>query len=278
LIATLYSVGYAYAAVKSFEQNAVWMQQIKPVNVLTAVCLMVLIGLLYSPLLSPMRIGVQSQLARLNEGKVSASAFDYQYLRFSGGQYGDAALRGLLADTANPQAATIKPLVEAALKNEYRYYASGDNEKTDKRIATKQALQALTSVYPVGTQVDNTFYDAMFAEYQSKQVYFSCLELSATEQGEQKPHCHILAVDLNKDHQVELIVLNLYDARVYSKEAKGWRYVADMHVACCDNVPHESPNGLTSKLEKALAEGKTSVLDPTWQDLKVGGATYKINR
>lgn len=278
LIATLYSVGYAYAAVQSFKQNAVWMQLIMPVNVLTAVCLMVLIGLLYSPMLSPMRIGVQSQLARLNNGTVAASAFDYQYLRFSGGQYGDAALRKLLADTTNPQAATIKPLAEAALKNEYRYYASNDNEKAEKRIASSEALQALVSVYPVGTQVDKTFYDAMFAEYQSKQVYFSCLDLPATEQGEQKPHCHILAVDLNKDHQVELIVLNQYDARVYSKEAKGWRYVADMHIACCDKMPNESPEALTSKLEKALIDGKTHVLDPTWQDLKVGDTTYKISR
>jgi hypothetical protein len=271
-------VGYAYAAVKSFKQSAVWMQLIKPVNVLTAVCLMVLLGLLYSPILSPMRIGVQSQLARLNEGKVSASAFDYSYLRFSGGQYGDVALHKLLADTTNPQAATIKPLVEAALKNEYRYYASNDNEKAEKRIASSEALQALTSVYPLGTQVDNTFYDAMFAEYQSKQVYFSCLDLPATEQGEQKPHCQILAVDLNKDQQVELVLLNQYDARVYSKEANGWRYVADMHVTCCDNLPNESPEALTSKLEKALIDGKTRVLDPTWQDLKVGDATYKISR
>ena len=278
LIATLYSVGYAYAAVQSFKQNAVWMQQIKPVNVLTAVCLMVLIGLLYSPLLSPMRIGVKSQLARLNEGKVSASAFDYQYLRFSGGQYGDAALRGLLADTANPQSASIKPLVEAALKNEYRYYDSQDNEKDDKRIASSAALQARTAIYPIGTQVDNQFYDEMFAEYQSKQIYFACLNELATELDAQKQQCNILSIDLNKDNQAELIVFNAYDARVYANDAKGWHYVADMHMACCDNVKSESNDELMRQLEKALIDGKTRLIEPKWQDLKLGDKVYKINK
>ena len=116
LIAALYSFGYGYSALKSLKQNTPWMQIIKPVNVLTAICLLVLIGLLYSPILSPMRIGVQSQLARLNEGKVTPSVFDFEYLRFHGGQYGDAALHALLADTASPKASTIKPLIEAALK------------------------------------------------------------------------------------------------------------------------------------------------------------------
>ncbi|MGB4810920.1 MAG: DUF4153 domain-containing protein [Methylophilaceae bacterium] len=275
-IATLYSVGYAYAAIKSFKQTA-WMQAIKPVNVLTAVCLVVLIGLIYSPVLNPVRIGVQSQLARLSDGKVTADVYDYDYLRFSGGKYGDAALRGLLADTNHPQAKTMKPLIEEVLKSDYpvgRAYSAKEN-KALSRVSNAEALQALTTIYPKGTLVDKAFFDMLFQEYKSGKVYFSCLDDASIEKKMQG--CNVLSIDLNKDHQDELMVLSDYGGRVYQKQPQGWRYLSDMQVECCNAL---KPGEVLTEAELAtdLAQGKVSAAEPKWQDLKIGDQTYKIVR
>lgn len=269
-IATLYSAGYAYAAFKSLKPNAAWMQTIKPVNILAATSLLLLIALIYSPILSPMRIGVQSQLARLNNGKVPASVFDYEYCRFSGGKYGDAALRQLLADTSNPQAETIKPLVQAALKKEYRSYASTDNGR--KGIANVADLKAHITVYPKSAQVDADFYKSLYLEVTSGSIYFSCVDSNIARQGEQKSHCYVLSIDLNKDKQAELVVLNQGNALVYSKDSTDWKSVGTFYtIACCGSQSE-------SVTKAALEAGDAQTVAPGWQDLKIGDKTYVMQQ
>lgn len=277
-VMAIYSMGYAYAALQSFKQNS-WMQSIKPVNVMAAICLICFIGLLYSPIFSPMRIGVQSQLARLNHGKIAADKFDYEYLRFNGGKYGDAALRAFLADTAHPQASNIKPLAAAALKKEYRTrHASKDNREEKNRIADAKALQALTTVYPKDTLVDSSFFEMLFLDYQSNKVFFDCLRHDQVESAHHKQHCHIVEVDLDKDQQAELIVLSNYGGRVYSKTTEGWDFAANIHLECCNNQTNKSAEVLARELEVALVEGKIQVVEPKWKDLKLGDKTYKISQ
>lgn len=281
-IITIYSLGYAYAAFQSFKSDASktntnWMQAIRPINVMTAIFLLVTIGLLYSPILSPMRIGVQSQMARLNNGKVAADVFDYSYLRFSGGKYGDTALRKLLADTASPQASTIKPLVEATLKMDYRYATATVNAANT--IATQEALQARFTVYPKGAQVDKSFFDALFLEYKTNKIYLRCLHndmATAMNDAKSQPNsknCQVLAIDLNQDKLAEVVVLNQNDGIVYSKEAAGWlktgwHKVATINLECCDEAAKTA----------ALEVGKISTVTPAWQDLKIGDKTYQVKK
>lgn len=277
-IAVLYSFGYAFAAFKSFKANADWMQAIKPVNVLTAVSLLVLAGLLYSPILSPMRIGVQSQMARLNNGAVPASVFDYQYLRFSGGKYGDAALHALLADSANPQAATIKPLVVSALKAQYRSYRP--QQSAANTIATPETLQALFRVYPKGAEIDKAFFEALHLEHQTDQVYLYCLHndsdiaVEATAQSKPKQNCQMLSIDLNQDKQAEIVVFNQHDGFVYSKDATGWRKVGALRFECCN--AGDTPENMQSALEAALKADGAKAVASAWQDLKIGDKTYRM--
>ncbi len=275
LIMTIYSVGYAYAGFKSLKQNNTsWMQSIKPVNVVAAVCLIAFIGLLYLPILSPMRIGVQSQLARLHNATVAADKFDYEYLRFSGGKYGDAALKSLLADTSNPQAATIKPLVEAALKSEYRNYRSAETRKPQM---TLQKLQAHLSIYPEGTQIELAFFERLLQEYLNHEVYIQCLDFPQdTECAKAKPLNQLLALDLNQDGQVEIVLFDLNGGgRVYKKEASSWVRFATVNNYCCNN--QETPETLQQKLQSQLKAGEIKATAPQWQDLKVGDKTYQLN-
>ena len=269
----IYSVGYAFAAFQSFNQNT-WIQAIKPVNVIAAVCLMAFIGLLYSPILSPMRIGVQSQLARLHNGTIAASQFDYEYLRFSGGKYGEAALKNLLADTTHPQAATIKPLVEAALKAQYRHYRSVE---TKKPPVTLQTLQAHFNIYPKGTPIEAAFFERVLQEYQNHEVYFACLDFPQdTDCANTKPKDQLLAVDLNQDGHVEIVFFQRNGGgRAYKKEANSWIMFAHLNNYCCE--AQETTETFQKNLQSQLEAGEVTATAPQWQDLKVGNKKYQLN-
>lgn len=272
LIATLYSFGYAYAAFRSFKANADWMQTIKPVNVFTAVCVIALVGLLYSPVLSPMRIGVQSQLARLNGGKVTADKFDYEYLRFNGGKYGDAALKALIADSGNPQVTTIKKQAEAALKAEYPTYRPPEGAKPQISV---EKMREVIAVYPKGVQVEDAFYGRLIQDYSNHELSFYCLDQPESPDCTKAQH-QLLAVDLNQDGQAEMVLFEQYGARVYKKDAGGWKAFATLAgLHCCRNG--ETPEGWQKQLLIYLEENQAKAVTPEWQDLKIGDKAYQLN-
>lgn len=120
LIASCYAVGYAWAASKYGD----WLNWIANVNVGTAfISLLVMLALL-SPLMDPARLSVASQMARLDGGKVGADKFDFEYLRFQGARYGQAALQELKY-RKGPEAAIIRARAEAMLQHENRFDDTG---------------------------------------------------------------------------------------------------------------------------------------------------------
>jgi hypothetical protein len=63
---------------------------------------------LFTPIADPARIGVSSQMARLEKGKTKAADFDFRYLRFEGGRYGRAALEELKQRSTGADAALLQ--------------------------------------------------------------------------------------------------------------------------------------------------------------------------
>ncbi len=268
-IAVCYSVGYGWAAVRSLKSTDAWMAGIKSVNVLTAVVIVGLVGLLHSPVLDPMRIGVQSQLARLYEGKVQDNV---AYLRFNGGKYGDAALREMLKESTHPQAETFKQLAKSVLEQGY-YSEYSPNTVDTSSIKTVEAMQTLLSVYPKGASIERDFYDVLISEHLKGEVYLYCAH-EPTAQTQQSQGCQLLSIDLNQDGQPEVVLLNDYDYRVYTKDSKGWHYLATYYLECC-NVK-ESMEQQHAAVIKALEADKAKAIVPTWQDLKIGDKTYHL--
>lgn len=79
LVASCYAIGYAAAALRKG-----WLALLAPVNIATAFVVLGTVLLLFSPLLDPARVSVNSQLARLEAKKVGIDKFDLAYLRFEG--------------------------------------------------------------------------------------------------------------------------------------------------------------------------------------------------
>jgi hypothetical protein len=104
-IASLYALGYAFAALW---RRGTWMGLLRPVNVGAALVLAATSVLLQLPILDPMRLSAESQLARLLEGHAKAADFDFATLRFKLGHRGWQALEQLAAAEGHPEQATIR--------------------------------------------------------------------------------------------------------------------------------------------------------------------------
>lgn len=256
LIMTLYAFGYAFAAAKSFKAGA-WLQNLKMVNIVAAFCVVLLLVLFNSPLLNPTRIGVQSQVARLLSGEIKSEQFDYKYLRFRGGKYGNEALKNMLT---NPRFAEE---VKAALSAENESYYN----KPKRKIDTTAALQANIVVYPKGTVLDASFYNKLLADVIASNIYIECLSnMNLTSQP-----CYALSVDLNHDNKPEVMIFSAYNAKLYTQNADGWHFESEMRVI--------DDGDYTEHDDKAMLEqGNFKVISQAWDMLQLGQRQFAFEK
>ncbi|MEM8770573.1 MAG: hypothetical protein AAGD92_02880 [Pseudomonadota bacterium] len=85
-----------------------WMPPVAPLNMAMAVATIVVLTVFASPLANPWAISAKSQYAQLAEEKISAEDFDFGYLRFDLGRYGERALDKLLTLEDHPEAGLIR--------------------------------------------------------------------------------------------------------------------------------------------------------------------------
>lgn len=93
VVATGFTVGYTLAAIRP----GGWMKPLERTNLVMAAVSVLLLIALFTPIADPTRLSVESQVKRLESGKVSAKTFDFQFLRFDAGRYGREALERLKA-------------------------------------------------------------------------------------------------------------------------------------------------------------------------------------
>lgn len=91
-----------------------WMPLTAPLNVAMAILWIVVLLGLSSPLFNPWRVSAQSQVGLLLSGKIKAADFDYGYLRFRLGKYGEAALDRIEKSIAHPDYPEMKAGAERA--------------------------------------------------------------------------------------------------------------------------------------------------------------------
>jgi hypothetical protein len=129
-IASLYALGYALAAIG---RRGPWMGLIRPINVGTALVLAAASILLQLPVLDPMRLSAESQLARLLDGRAKAEEFDFTTLRFQLGHRGWDALEALARAGDHPEHAAISAEVAFVKSAKTRWHAKEEKEKRERR-------------------------------------------------------------------------------------------------------------------------------------------------
>lgn len=91
-----------------------WMAPVGPLNTIMAAVWIAVLILIATPLFNPWAVSAKSQYALLAKGRVAAEDFDFGYLRFELGSYGEHALDRLLALENHPEAGAIRAGVAAA--------------------------------------------------------------------------------------------------------------------------------------------------------------------
>jgi hypothetical protein len=85
-----------------------WMPLIGPLNTAMAALCVVVLTALATPLVNPWALSANSQYRLLAGERIAAEDFDFGYLRFSLGEYGETALEKLLALENHSEAAAIR--------------------------------------------------------------------------------------------------------------------------------------------------------------------------
>jgi hypothetical protein len=121
ILAALYSVVTLAGAVTELNWKAQrWMPLVAPLNTfMTVVWIATLLTL--ATIVNPWAVSAKSQVRLVTSGKIDASKFDYGYLRFDLGAYGEKALDDLLALNSHPRAAEIAAGVARARAAQNRW-------------------------------------------------------------------------------------------------------------------------------------------------------------
>lgn len=248
----IYALGYAFVVVR---RNAVWMREARQVNISAALFTVALLVLTMTPVLDPARLAVNSQVARLLDGRTPVSDFDFEYLRLQGGRYGNQILQDLTRNTAHEHAELIRQKAADALKVTHRTFKF----KSDERV-TREQLREHLMPYPHDTNLDLAFLDFLHEQRNAGNIYLNC--------SVNKP-CPILMLDLNGDGEQELVLLDGYGSRVFSQTRGAWKLAGQLRGKDMSALG-------AAKTERALDMLDFSAKPNTWRELWIGNMKYQV--
>lgn len=247
VIAACYASGYLWATLRS----SVWISKVALVNVATAFVALFLLFAIFSPLLDPARISVNSQLARLNEGKISAFKFDYDYLRFEGKRFGNDALKEMTAGKSGEHAQFIAKKAQAALDKR--------NEYDSPVVPNKTNLVDNITVWPKGAKLPVSFLEQDWKKTSDSSLP-ECLR-------DRSSNCDAFLIDVDADGQQELLFSNYWNTSVLGLNTKSeWHLVGNINeLSSC------------SKAVQALKNGTFQLVPSKIQDVQIGEVRYRID-
>lgn len=239
VIATVYAVGYAWAALS----RGPWMKRVETVNVAAAAAVLAAILLLLSPVLDPARLAVADQVGRLEGGATSVETFDFKYLRFNAGRFGTDAL-ARLARSRDPKVAQQARLAQA------------DTERYGRRPSVVGVPFSGAVVRPAEARLPESFRSQVFTPAESQAV--ECLRGAA--------RCELYPRDLNGDGSAEVLVSQGSTLAAFALGSGGrWTIVGRYEGARCEGVP------------EALAKGEIRPVPSRFNDLEIAGQRLTFN-
>lgn len=246
IVAVGFTIGYALAALKP----GPWMKPLERTNpLMAAVCVLLLIAL-FTPIADPARLSVNSQVKRLEDGKVAADKFDFQFLRFDAGRYGRDALDRLKTD---PNGEIAKRAREAAAS-------------TEKRVAAEEARPNFKAmaVYPAGKTLPQSFVAQDWSKPSGSNCTFTAMQ------------CPALITDVDADGRDEVLLAEGDRLKVFSEGADGAWTLTAIAAAGCESYELEAwmkagPPSLSEPVARRdlILDGRRLPLQPASKDCQV---------
>lgn len=250
VVALCCGAGYFWAALRSPQ----WLSRIAPVNIFTAFILLILLLAIFSPVLDPARISVNSQMAQLKAGKVSADKFDYEYLRFEGQRFGNAALKSMAAGLSGKDADVIALKAKAALQRDALW--NMEPQKLDaKLLAVNIAVRTPNAGLPASFLAQNWKDTVKTNAWQ----YPECLHNSSR-------NCDALILDMDADGAAEVLLREQTGPlHVFLLENGAWRLAGTV------DLP-----GNCGPINDALQSGRIAVAPAKMGDAVIAGRHYRL--
>jgi hypothetical protein len=250
-VAGCYALGYALAAVR----RGTWLESIELTNVAAAYVILAALLALLTPIADPARLSVADQVARLELGKVSPDQFDFVFLRFLSGRYGEQALEKLKTKQDGPNAGRISQKANEALDWRTRAQA-------DPRIgrATPQSRAANITVLNSGAALPDSFAQQNWESIPRPYLLPRCLTADAK--------CEAILADLDGDGAPEILLFTMPTgvAAAFKSAADGkWAFLGTIANAHCAGV------------RDALRAGKFETVTPLLKEIEVGGQRLRVN-
>lgn len=258
LVAAGYACGYNWATVG----KGPWLGRIREVNICAAGIVLAVLFALFTPIADPARISVASQMALLEKGRISASAFDYGFLRFQGERYGQEALQRLAAGIPAPAGMSAS---DAALVRERAKQAMSLEWRGDNRSVPGVEIAANLKIWPQGARLPAGF---PLRDW-NLNVESPRLPLCLT-----KPDrvCDTFLVDIDGDGRDEVLIVgeaSFIGAVVLSQDTAGkWGVMARLpyDVAGCEPL-----------LQK-LRKGEFVLVPARMREIEVGGMRLAVQQ
>lgn len=242
LVATLYAVGYAWAAVRPGR----WLRRVEATNVAAAFLTLAVLLAIFTPIADPARLSVTDQVKRLAAGKVTAEKFDYHFLRFDGQRYGRDALLALKAKggEAGKRAA-------AMLAKDDRDRWTGRHEQPDG-----VPVEAV-DVWTKGRVLPKDFLKGDLTNANADRPLCTSAR-----------RCDAAFVDLNRDGAEEIVLVQYGRAFAYTASADGkWTAAGTYAIGECTDG---------DDIAKLFREGPLKAAAPRWDDLEIAGRRFSI--
>ncbi len=249
VMAACYATGYLWASLRSPE----WMSKVASVNVVAAFVALFLLFAIFSPLLDPARISVNSQLAQLNSGKISAAKFDYEYLHFEGKRFGNAALNELAGRKSGKDASVIAMKARAALEKKNSW---------EPAVAPNKAnMLANITVWPKGSVLPASFINQDWKKINEDYSMPECMR-------DRGSTCDAFLLDIDADGRPELIIPADLNASVIGQDKDGlWH-----RMGLINNLD------ACSKDIEAFKSGSYTLTPSLLRDIQIGDVRYAMNR
>ena len=255
LIVTVHVLGYAASALRSKG----WLASIGNTNKWSAVAICIGLIALLTPIADARRIAVNNQMNRLTSQITPSDQFDFDYLRWQAGKYGQEALRKIESGITHPDNAILATKAKQILAQKQRYQ-NAESVKTLNMDDLRNRIQVL----PKNSSQRDKVLSAMQTEindWSLQQCFISTAK------------CTVWLTDLNADSHPDAIVLINRDwgiaptARILQYHQGGYKPVGNM------TLPG---NTSYAQLLELIEQGKFKTVMPVWQELELTGKRLQI--
>ena len=250
LILALFSVGYLWGILK---KRDLWLLHLSWINVRMGLVLLAMMLLVNSPLIDFRKISVQSQLARLEDGRTLLAAFDLHYFRHDLAKPGYDALQQLKVRYSETD-----PALVLRINTLYKDWLSNNRPNT----STEHEQQLLTALkLPKDLILPPGLEEALFAWQKYKGWQLSLIS-----------QYHLRPIDLNNDGVQEYVLLTYsYDAihaELFRLNGSVWQRAPFVLIAGAEKSKERSEPQLDTLELKQVA--------PEWPLLQIADQKFQV--